>query len=90
MLRVEKYSGRIMSNYRRDHQGIAQTQGEVNEDPSRAYPTPQYISPTDREYIKGPKISLCTGYVSAGSDTEIVYPKAPKPPPKPKPTKQTK
>jgi hypothetical protein len=53
-------------------QGSAQTQEELDEHPSYAYLKSQPVSLTGNEYTKTCKCSLGTGYVSAGSGTEIV------------------
>lgn len=61
-----------LSNRKRNHQHIHQTQKELNEDPSYAYPASQPVSPTSEEPTKTSKFSLCTGYVSDGSDMQVV------------------
>jgi hypothetical protein len=53
-------------------QGSAQTQEELDENPSYAYLKSQPVSLNGKEYTETRKCSLGTGYVSAGSGTEIV------------------
>lgn len=55
-----------------NHQDLDQPQEELEEYASHAYPTSQAVSPTGEEYSKTPNLSLCTGYISAGSGTQIV------------------
>jgi hypothetical protein len=61
-----------LSNRKRNHQHIHQTQKELNKDPSYAYRASQHVSPTSKEPTKASKFCLFTGYVSDGSDTQIV------------------
>jgi hypothetical protein len=61
-----------MPNYKMNHQGIDQTNKDLSDPPSYAYPTSQPVSLSDGEHTKTSKFRLCTGYVSASSGTQIV------------------
>lgn len=67
----------------------AQTQEEVDENPTYAYLKSQPVSLNGKEYTETRGCRLCTGYVAPG--TEIVHPGVPKPPkpPKPDPIEET-
>jgi hypothetical protein len=53
-------------------QGNAQTQEEVDENPTYAYLKSQSVSLNSKEYTETRKCRVCTGYVSPGSGTVIV------------------
>jgi hypothetical protein len=73
ILRIEEFNSRITPKAKMGRQGSAQTQEELDENPSYdASLKSQPVSLNGREYTETRKCSLSIGYVSAGSGTEIV------------------